>query len=218
MALNVVMYGPPGAGKGTQASRLAQARGIPKISTGDILRVAVEAQTELGRKAKVTMDAGELVDDDVMVGIVQERVGRADTQSGFVLDGFPRTVVQAVALDGILTNRDDVTVIELAVPDDQLVRRLSRRRVCAACDAIVSTGEGEAPTTCATCGGAMIQRSDDREEVVRERLKVYSKQTAPVLEFYRSRADFRSVNGSQTPDGVAAAVRTAIDEVSGGRP
>ena len=127
MALNMIMLGPPGAGKGTQASRLAASRGVPQISTGEILRDAVQAGTELGLQAKAVMDAGELVNDEIMVGIVRERLARPDVEPGFVLDGFPRTVPQATALDTILAGRDPLVVIELAVEDDDLVRRLSLR-------------------------------------------------------------------------------------------
>ena len=215
VSLNVVMYGPPGAGKGTQASRLAEERGIPRISTGDILREAVSANTELGRRARSTMDAGELVSDDVMVGIVRERMARSDATEGFILDGFPRTVVQATALDEILSGRDALVVIELAVREDALVGRLSRRRVCAVCDAIFGADDAEIPVTCPTCGGPLSQRSDDREEVVRERLRVYYERTSPVLAFYEGRSRFRSVDGNLARDVVTAAVRAAIDETNG---
>jgi adenylate kinase len=218
MSLNVVMYGPPGAGKGTQASRLAGERRIPRISTGNILREAVHANTEFGRRAKSTLDAGDLVRDDVMVGIVHERVARPDAADGFVLDGFPRTVVQATALDDILSGREPLAVIELAVPDDELVGRLSRRRVCAVCDAIFGVDDAEIPATCPPCGGPLSQRSDDREDVVRERLRVYYQRTSPVLAFYKGRPRFRSVNGNLTPDVVAAAIRVAIDETNGVHP
>src|SRR5262245_44450346 len=135
MALNVIMLGPPGAGKGTQAERFARTRGIPKISTGDILRDAVQAGTEVGRRAKAIMDRGELVSDDVMIGIVQERLERPDARAGFVLDGFPRTVAQATALDGIMKGRDALIVLDIDVPEAELVRRLSSRLICEDCGA-----------------------------------------------------------------------------------
>ena len=217
MALNVVMFGPPGAGKGTQASRLGAARGIPKISTGDILREAVQAGTELGRAAKAIIDRGELVSDEIVVGIVRERLAKGDVQDGFILDGFPRTVAQASALDEMLKARGPLIIIELAVPDEELVQRLSRRRVCGRCGAVYAARDAEPPTTCATCGGDLVLRSDDREDVVRERLAVYQRQTRPLVEFYQTRRSFGSVDGNQTPDVVEAAVGTAVDAAMAAR-
>ena len=207
MALNLVMLGPPGAGKGTQAVRVEQERGIPQISTGDILREAVKAGTDLGRQAQAVMERGELVSDALIVEIVRERLARDDTRGGFILDGFPRTVAQAEALDEILAGRDPLIVVELSVPDQPLVQRLSRRRVCRDCGATYGAGAGgEVPTVCTRCGAALIARKDDREEVVRERLRVYSEQTEPLVVFYRDRPSFRRVDGNQP----AAAVRIAI--------
>lgn len=216
MALNMVMLGPPGAGKGTQARRLAAARGIPHISTGNILREAVQTGTELGLQATAVLDAGQLVSDAIMIGIVKERLGRSDALHGFLLDGFPRTVPQAEALDEMLSDRGPLVVIDLAVADEELVRRLSRRRVCGSCGAIIGTTNGGPPTTtCATCGGALEQRSDDREEVVRERLSVYRRSTAPLIDFYQARLTFRAIDGSQAEESVAAAVGAAlVDGVS----
>src|SRR5476649_888296 len=133
MALNLLMLGPPGAGKGTQAERFAVARGIPRISTGDILREAVHAKTDIGLRAKAIMDRGELVGDDVMIGIVRERLERTDAIGGFVLDGFPRTVAQASALDGIMAERDALIIVDMVVPEDELVRRLGGRMICEDC-------------------------------------------------------------------------------------
>ena len=211
MALNVVMFGPPGAGKGTQASRLGAARGIPQISTGDILREAVQAGTELGRAAKAIIDRGELVSDEIVIGIVRERLAKGDVQDGFILDGFPRTVAQASALDEILKARDPLIIIELAVPDEELVQRLSRRRVCGRCGVVSAARDAEPPTTCAACGGDLVLRSDDRKDVVRERLAVYQRQTRPLVEFYQTRRSFGNVDGNQTPDVVGAAIDTAVD-------
>ena len=206
MALNLVMLGPPGAGKGTQAVRVEQERGIPQVSTGDILREAVQAGTDLGRQAQAVMERGELVSDALIVEIVRERLARDDTRGGFILDGFPRTVAQAEALDEILAGRDPLIVVELSVPDQPLVQRLSRRRVCRDCGATYGAGAGEVPAACTRCGAALVARKDDREEVVRERLRVYREQTEPLVEFYRDRPSFRRVDGNQP----AAAVRIAI--------
>jgi len=219
MALNLVMFGPPGAGKGTQARRLADERGIPQISTGDILREAVQAETELGLQAKAVMDAGELVSDAIVVGIARERLARDDTARGFILDGFPRTVAQASALDTMLNGRDPLVIVELAVPDETLVRRLSRRRVCSDCGAI-GTPQSDGPGTdrCTACDGPLVQRSDDREEVVRERLRVYREQTSPLVEFYGRRPTYHSVDGDRAPEVVAKAVGDAVDASIGAAP
>jgi adenylate kinase len=214
MALNLIMLGPPGAGKGTQAERFAKERGIPKISTGDILREAVKAGTPLGLQAKAIMDRGELVGDDVMIGIVRERLEKPDAASGFVLDGFPRTVAQAAALDGIMTGRDPLIVIDMAVPEGELVRRLASRRICESCG-LNAEGEAAALESCQRCGGKLKQRADDNEAVVRERLRVYHRNTEPLIDYYRARPTFRSIDGAQSPERVAAALAAATDAVAG---
>jgi adenylate kinase len=210
-ALNVVMLGPPGAGKGTQAERFARTHGLPKISTGDILREAVTADTALGRIARATMDRGELVGDDVMIGIVGERLARPDTERGFVLDGFPRTVEQATALDGLMDGRGVLVVVDIIVPEDVLLRRLAARRICGSCgvNALV-----EWTTTCGICGGELVTRTDDGEGIVRERLKVYHRQTKPIVDFYSSRPTFRTIDGNQPPDQVTALMDKAICQAS----
>jgi adenylate kinase len=212
LALNLLMLGPPGAGKGTQAERFAQSRGIPKISTGDILREAVQAGTEIGLRAKAIMHRGELVSDDVMIGIVRERLERNDAADGFVLDGFPRTVAQAAALDGIMAGRDPLIVVDIMVPEEELVRRLSSRMICKSCGH--NAPIGHAPV-CALCGGELIQRVDDSESVVLERLRIYHGQSEPLVEYYRVRPTFRSINGVQSPDQVAADLAAAVTAVSG---
>ena len=210
-ALNVIMLGPPGAGKGTQAERFARLHRLPKISTGDILREAVQAGTELGRAAKATMDAGNLIGDDIMIGIVRERLDRDDARAGFVLDGFPRTVVQAGVLDRMIDGRGPLVVLDIVVPEDVLVRRLATRRICSKCGvnaAIEWTG------ACQKCGGAMIARVDDSVDIVRERLKVYQRQSQPLVDYYSTRPTFRSIDGNQTPDRVTAMVDLAVTEAS----
>ena len=214
MALNLLMLGPPGAGKGTQAERFARSRGIPRVSTGDILRDAVQAGTEIGRRAKAIMDRGELISDDVMIGIVRERLERDDALSGFVLDGFPRTVAQASALDGIMDGRDPLIVIEIVVPEAELVRRLGTRLICSKCGTNAPIAGGAA--TCATCGGKLVQRADDNQAVVLERLKVYHRQSEPLVEYYRVRPTFRSINGAQPSDRVAGDLAAAIAAANNG--
>jgi len=214
MALNLLMLGPPGAGKGTQAERFARTRGIPKISTGDILREAVHTGTEIGLRAKAIMDRGELVSDEVMIGIVCERLERDDLGSGFVLDGFPRTVAQASALDTIMVGRDPLIVVDIVVPEAELVRRLATRMICDKCGANAPVGDGT--LTCTRCGGRLVQRTDDNEEIVRERLKVYHRQSEPLVEYYRVRPTFRSIDGAQLPDCVAADLVAAIEAAGAG--
>ena len=211
MGLNVVMLGPPAAGKGTQAEQLARARGIPKISTGDILREAVQSETEFGRTAKPIMDRGELVSDEIMIGIVRERLARDDARSGFVLDGFPRTVPQAEALAAMLADRDPLIVLDVSVPSDEVVRRLGARRVCGQCGAIF--GDGESTAVCSRCGGALGVRSDDRESVVRERLKVYARDTAPLTRHYRAQSGFVEIDGAQPPEVVGQAIAAAVERL-----
>ena len=204
----MIVIGPPAGGKGTQAERIAVGRGVPKISTGDMLREAIQQGTELGLRAKGVIDRGELVSDDVMVGIVQQRLDRADARRGFVLDGFPRTVAQAKALDRILAGRAPLIIIEIGVPDDELVRRMASRRVCRACGANGEPGD----VTCSRCGGELVLRPDDENADVRaRRLQVYARDTGPMVNYYRGRPTFRSVDGMQSPDRVAQSIVVAID-------
>ncbi len=219
MALNLIFLGPPGAGKGTQADRFAQAKGIPKISTGDILRGAVAAGSELGLRAKAIMDAGNLVSDDIMIGIVRERLERPDVVEGFILDGFPRTVAQAEALDGIMAGRSPLTIVDIQVPDAELVRRLTSRLICQGCGSNAPEGlqagsTAVAEARCGKCGGVFVQRADDNETVVLERLKVYQRNTRPLVEFYQARPSFCAIDGTQTPAQVAAKIESAVDAVA----
>ena len=213
VAVRLVMLGPPGAGKGTQAEQFAASRGVPRISTGDILREAVEAGTPLGLAAKKVMDTGQLVADDVIIGIARERLSRPDATRGFVLDGFPRTVAQADALDGMLDRQAPLVVVEIVVPEETLVRRLSTRRICVNCGWTATPGA----TVCARCGGKLVPRRDDDEAVVRERLEVHRRQTAPLVDHYRPRSTFRQVHGDQPLLDVAKDIAAAVESVIGAR-
>lgn len=213
MAMNLIMLGPPGAGKGTQAERFAKLKGIPKISTGDMLREAVKAGTEIGLRAKAIMERGELVSDEVMIGIVQDRMNRDDARSGFIMDGFPRTVAQARSLDQVMAGRSPLIVIDIVVPESELVRRLGTRMVCTQCGSNADPSDTKAIATlvCSKCGGKLTQRADDNQSVVLERLKVYHANTAPLVAYYQGRPTFRAVDGAQAPDVVAQALVDAVD-------
>ena len=224
MALNLVMLGPPGAGKGTQAERFAREHGIPKVSTGDILREAVHSGSELGRQVKAVMDRGELVGDDLIIGIVRERLSRPDAAGGFVLDGFPRTVPQARALDEITKDRGPVICVEIQVPDEELVRRVRSRRVCEDCGATADAFEHKPEALpescqnterCRSIGPKWVARSDDSESVVRERLKIYWRDTRPMIDYYSSRPTFRVIDGKQTPEQVREALVSAVASALG---
>jgi len=218
VTLNVIMMGPPGAGKGTQAGRFARERGLLKISTGDILRDGIKAKLPIALRAKELMDRGELVDDETMIAIVRDRLMQPDAQRGFVLDGFPRTVPQAEALDRIVAERESgsLVVVDVRVPQEELVRRLAGRLICASCGSNAEPArDGSAPpTVCSKCAGELVQRSDDGEQIVRERLKVYERATRPLVEFYRNRVTFRIVNGAQALDRVAHELDTVIDDAA----
>ena len=185
--MRLILMGPPGAGKGTQGERLADELGVPRYGTGDMLRDARREGTELGRRAAEYMDAGELVPDEVILGIVREALERPEAVDGFVFDGFPRTLEQAMGLRDVLRQRDEEidAVFYLEVPEEELVRRLSSRRVCGDCGNVQRARDGE---DCTECGGELYQREDDRPETVRRRLEVYRRQTEPVLEWYRRRS------------------------------
>lgn len=197
--MRLILLGPPGAGKGTQAEKLSESFGIPHISTGDMFREAVAAGTSLGLQAKSFMDSGRLVPDEVTIGIVRERLQRCDCRKGFLLDGFPRTVPQAQALDEILGELSEEldAVVSIDVPEDKLVRRLSRRRVCRGCGTIyhLETKPPAPDGKCKVCGGELYQRDDDSEKTVRRRLEVYRLQTEPLIRYYEERGLLRQVSG-----------------------
>lgn len=199
--MKLVLLGPPGAGKGTQAAMLVERFGIPQISTGDMLRAAVKAQSPMGVKAKECMDAGALVPDEVVVGIVRERLQEEDCQAGFILDGFPRTVPQADELKNVLSElgKQLDSAISLEVDTDALVERLTGRRTCGVC------GKGfhlkfdppGADGKCSACGGELVHRDDDKEETIRNRMAVYHQQTAPLEDYYRKEGLLQSIDGMQ---------------------
>ena len=217
MATNVIMLGPPGAGKGTQGERFAMGHRIPRISTGDILRDEMHAGTPLGKAVKDIIDRGELVSDEVMIDIVAERLARPDVQNGFVLDGFPRTVAQAAALDEMMAARDVLIVLDIVVPEAELARRLGSRMICEACGHNADgAGSAATPGICRFCGGKLTQRADDNASVVLERFKVYQTATKPLVEFYRTRPTFRSINGAQTLERVAADLNAAVEDIVNG--
>lgn len=193
--MNIVLLGAPGAGKGTQAAKLVAEFGTPHISTGDMLRAAVKAGTPLGKKAQSYMNAGELVPDEVIIGLVTERLSEPDTQKGFILDGFPRTSAQAVALDAELSrlNRPLDAALLVDVKFDVIIKRLTSRRMCKECGFIGT----DALSSCPKCGGEMYQRSDDNEQTVRNRLEVYERSTAPLIDYYRGSDLLVSVDGDR---------------------
>ena len=206
--MRVVLLGPPGAGKGTQARRLATRWSVPQVATGDMLREALAHGTRLGLEARRYMDAGELVPDAVIIGLVRERLAQPDGRKGFVLDGFPRTAAQAAALDQLLeaegTPLDRVVLFQIA--DEELVARLTGRRVCRNCgrNYHVTLSPPRAPGRCDACGGELYQRTDDEEATVRRRLAVYARDTRPLVDYYRRRGLLTTISGSGTMDAVHA--------------
>ncbi|MFH0811744.1 MAG: adenylate kinase [Pseudomonadota bacterium] len=197
--MNIILLGPPGCGKGTQAKMLTEKYKIPQVSTGDILRESVKNETPLGLQAKSYMDSGKLVPDGVVIGIIQERLRKPDCQSGFILDGFPRTVVQAQALDNTLgTMQQKIEhVISITVIDEQLLGRLTGRRTCRSCGAMfhVLFNPPKKEGCCDVCSGELYQRDDDKEETILNRLNVYKQQTAPLIDYYQNKGWLRTING-----------------------
>lgn len=207
--MNIVLLGAPGAGKGTQAAKLVEKYGYAHISTGDMLRAAVKNQTPLGLEAKKYMDAGDLVPDEVVIGLVKERLQDEDTKAGFILDGFPRTSTQAVALDSELASLDRPLDAALLVDVDKevIVKRLTSRRMCRDCGYIGSDKDAKCPK----CGGEMYQRDDDNEATVRNRLDVYENSTAPLIDYYRGCDLLIEIDGDRDPEAVLASIIEALD-------
>jgi adenylate kinase len=211
--MNLILLGPPGAGKGTQAKKMIAALGIPQISTGDILRAAVKEGTPMGVEAKKFMDAGQLVPDAVVIGIIADRLKESDCDKGFVLDGFPRTVAQAEALETMLEKmgKDIDDVISIEVPDEELMARLTGRRMCT-CGASfhVKFNPPKQEGICDLCGKELYQRDDDKEAAIRERLVNYHKQTAPLIEFYTARGKLRAIPGTGSVDDIFSEIMRVV--------
>lgn len=215
--MNVVFLGPPGAGKGTQAKVISQERGVPHISTGDILREAVAKGTDLGKKAKGYMDSGALVPDELVVAMVGERISREDARKGFILDGFPRNIKQAEELASALGNVKMAldAVVYFKVNDEQVIERLSGRRTCRACGAgyhvkFMPSAAGEA---CEKCGGELYQRDDDKAATIKDRLKVYYAQTADLIQYYSKLGLLKEVDAMREPAAVTAEVRAVLNGI-----
>jgi len=210
MSLNVIMLGPPGAGKGTQAARLTRLWGIPHISTGAILRDAIKAGTPLGREVQAIIERGALIDDLTITRIVCDRLNAPDAAKGVLLDGFPRTVTQAESLDAFMQGRGDLVIVEIALSEEQVLHRLASRMICSECG--TNAQDDREVSTCHDCGGVLVPRADDAEQVVRERLNVYRRQTAPLVAYYGARPTYCRVSGASLVDDVTAAIVRAVDE------
>ena len=216
--MNLILLGPPGAGKGTQAQFLIEEYGIPQISTGDMLRAAVKEGTPMGLKAKACMDAGELVPDEVVVGIVRERLQKQDCAKGFILDGFPRTVPQADALKDTLEQlgKSIDAAVALTVDTEALVERLAGRRTCSQCGAGYHL-QYDPPTQagiCDKCGAALVQRDDDKEETVRNRMQVYAQQTQPLIDYYAGSGVLFEIDGMESIDSVRENIKRSLGKLS----
>lgn len=211
-----IFLGAPGTGKGTQASVIAQKYNIPQISTGDILRKAVADGTELGKKAKVIMESGGLVSDDIIIGLIKERLAEKDCQRGYILDGFPRTLPQAKDLDKLLSEKQSINaVIYFDVDEDDIVARLTSRRTCSKCgyNYNVKSDPPSLDNKCGKCGGHVIQRDDDKEDTVRNRLVVYKEKTEPLVSYYKDQGKLYAIDGSQSIDNVRSSILEIFEKL-----
>lgn len=210
--MKLIFLGAPGAGKGTQAEVVSEKLAIPAISTGNIIRAALKAQTEMGIKAKDYIEKGQLVPDEVVIGIIKERLAQDDCKNGFILDGFPRTVPQAQALDEMGVEIDKV--ININVPDEKIVKRMSGRRVCKDCGASyhLEYKKPEKEGICTACGAELVQRSDDKPETVKERLTVYHEQTEPLIEYYLKKGKLATVEGQEEVADTTALTLKALED------
>lgn len=210
--MRIILLGPPGSGKGTQGDLIAKKYGFPKISTGDLLREAVREKTPLGEKAESAMLRGDLVSDELVIQLVEERIGREDCRKGYVLDGFPRNIEQARLLDSMEKQPVEV-VLDIRVSEEKLVERLSSRRICARCGSIynLSMKAADKQGICDSCGDELLQRQDDQPEVVRERLNVYHNKTEPLVEYYRKKGNYNRIAGNGTIETVFQGISTIIE-------
>lgn len=208
----LVLIGPPGSGKGTQAARISQRFGVPVISTGDILRAAVKAGTALGAQVQKTLSSGGLVGDDLMIDLVRDRLSAADTAAGFILDGFPRTIAQAVALEAMVAG-EPLTALVLEVPGEELERRLTSRRICSKCKTLYTSRSlyGSEEELCSKCGSILITRDDDNIETIRRRLETFERMTAPLIAHYQEGGALAVIDGTRQPDDVTDAIFKAIE-------
>lgn len=211
--VRLIIIGRQGAGKGTQCLRMSRHFVVPHISTGDMLRAAVREGTELGRMARQVIEAGQLVGDEIMIGLVDQRLQQDDARSrGYILDGFPRTVAQAEALDRISVDRPIDAVIDIDVPRDMVIARISSRRTCRDCGAnYTAKGDEHSPWICDSCGGDVVQRADDTPSAINQRLDLYESQTSPLIDFYGRQGRLTVVDGSASPDEVFARLTSAVD-------
>ncbi len=213
----IILFGAPGVGKGTQAKLISQKYHIPQISTGDMLREAIRQGTELGKKAKEIIARGDLVSDDIMLGLIDERISRPDCKNGFILDGFPRTIKQANGLDRLFKEKKltSPVCIEITVPETVIIKRLTSRRICEKCGAIFDPVGNPFPPDlkCPQCGGRIVKRQDDNEETIHKRLQVYHEQTAPVRDYYRQFNKFYSIDGNRTVNEVFNEIEEILTSV-----
>ncbi|HTY91118.1 MAG TPA: adenylate kinase [Methanocella sp.] len=215
--MQIVLFGPPGAGKGTQAKFISEKFNVPHISTGDILRENVREGTALGKKAKVFMDNGALVPDELLIDLIRDRLQKPDTKKGFLLDGFPRTIAQAEALDPILDdiNKNLDAVVNVDVGANELISRLSGRRTCRSCGATynIKSNPPKVPGVCDQCGGELYQRADDTEAAIKHRIEVYQKQTQPLIDYYRKKGLLIDIDGEREIDEVRSDILKALERL-----